>query len=506
MSENGRNACIKSRYYKKDLKLRNMSFIICVMGIFLQFGKEEQNREKGKILFSRYIILDTLYSARNSEVYLSKHIGLNDKRIIKKLFKNLLCEENFHSEAKVLKNLRHNGIPIIYDIEEDEDAYYIIEEYIAGENLYEYVRNRGVLTEEMAISFAIQIAEIIVYLHGLKPVPILYLDLKPQNIIVNNGKVYIVDFGNSRFVNEDRMYISGTKGFAAPEQYTFEELDFSTDVYGIGALLYFMVFGNICEDAKMIAMDTNIHISTNLKNIIIQCMSPKNIRTKNAYMVAKNLSEIIHEKIRKKEKDNKELVEKPLRISVLGAQQHIGVTHFSLALTGRLNERGIRTVYEDKNGKVIRAIYENSGKCELSSGIYRFENIFMKYSYSNMISLEMNVQCLIEDCSGEMISESLLEQSDFLILIVGGKEWEINESINAIEFIEKVKNKESVLVLWNYVQSTEKACIPMFCNPFNRDISINTFFDNVINMILEEENANKEENKKRFFGFFTRNK
>lgn len=464
------------------------------------------NREKGKILFSRYIILNTLYSATNSEVYLSKHISLNDKRIIKKLFKNLLCEENFHSEAKVLKNLRHNGIPIIYDIEEDKDAYYIIEEYIDGENLFEYVRKKGVLTEEMAIGFGIQIAEIIGYLHGLKPVPILYLDLKPQNIIVNNGKVYLIDFGNSRFVNEDRMYMSGTKGFAAPEQYTFDELDFSTDVYGIGALLYFMVSSDICEDAKMLEMDTNIKVSSNLRNIIIQCMSPKETRIKSAYMVAKNLNEIIHEKIRKKENDNNELVEKPLKISVFGAQEHIGVTHFSLALTGRLNERGIRAVYEDKDGKVIRSIYKNNSKCELSAGIYRFENIFMKYSYSNMVSLEMSVQCLIEDCSGERISESLTEESQCVILIAGGKEWELDESIKAINSMEQAENKISFLVLWNYIQSGEKACIPMFCSPFNRDVTINTFLDNVINMIFEEENAFKEENKKRFFGFFTRSK
>ena len=126
-------------------------------GDFPLIQKGGTNREKGKILFNRYIILDTLYSATNSEVYLSKHISLNDKRIIKKLFKNLLCEENFHSESKVLKNLRHNGIPIIYDIEEDEDAYYIIEEYIEGESLFEYIRKNGVFTEEMAIGFGSQI-------------------------------------------------------------------------------------------------------------------------------------------------------------------------------------------------------------------------------------------------------------------------------------------------------------------------------------------------------------
>ncbi len=475
-----------------------------VQGDFPLVRKGGSKREQGKILFNRYIILNTLYETKNSKVYLSKHISLNDIRVIKKLFKNLLCEENFHSEASVLKSLKHDGIPIIYDIEEDDEAYYIIEEYIKGENLYDYVKEKGTLSEDVAINFGIQISEIISYLHKQKPKPILYLDLKPQNIIIDNSRVFLVDFGNSMFADSTRRYMSGTKGFAAPEQYTFKDIDSSTDVYGIGALLYFMVTGTICEDSNEAMFDTNILVSQNFKNIIIQCMAPKDKRTKEAFLVARNLNEIIHEKLRKNEKKN--LLEKPLIISVFGTEKHIGVTHFSLALTGRLNQLGIKSVYQDESGNIIKSYYERYDDCGLYQGIYSYKEVIMAYSYSDMISLPKSINCKVVDCSGKLISDEYLDDFDVVVLIAGGKPWEIQNSLEVIKEFYSVDCARKKFVFWNYDENNEKICIPIFVNPFERKEDINIFLDKVINMIFEEENVYKKENKKRFFRFFTRKK
>lgn len=475
-----------------------------LQGDFPLVRKGGNKREQGKILFNRYIILNTLYETKNSKVYLSKHISLNDIRVIKKLFKNLLCEENFHSEASVLKSLKHDGIPIIYDIEEDDEAYYIIEEYIKGENLYNYIKVNGTISEDVAVNFGIQISEIISYLHKQKPKPILYLDLKPQNIIINNGRIYLVDFGNSMFADSIRKYMSGTKGFAAPEQYTFKGIDFSTDVYGIGALLYFMVTGTICEDLNEAVFDTNILVSQKFRNIIIQCMAPKDKRIKEAFLVARNLNEIIHNKLRKNEK--KDLLEKPLVISVFGTEKHIGVTHFSLALTERLNQVGIKSVYQDESGKVIKSYYEKYDDCRLCQGMYSYKEVIMTYSYSDMISLPENINCKVVDCSGKMLSDEYLECFDVVILIAGGKPWEIQNSFEVIKELCCADYTKKSFVFWNYDENNEKICIPIFANPFDRKEDINIFLDKVINMIFEEENVYKKESKKRFFRFFTRKK
>ena len=365
--------------------------------------------------------------------------------------------------------------------------------------------DRGILSEEVAINFGVQICEIISYLHKQKPIPILYLDLKPQNVMIKDGQIYLVDFGNSMFVNSKRKYMCGTKGYAAPEQYNFDDIDFSTDIYGVGALLYFMVTGcsGICGNE--IHFDTNFSVSERFKQIIIKCMSPKDERNNDALWVARNLNEIIQEKIRKNndKKVKKELMEKPLVISVVGSEKHIGVTHFSLALTCRLNEIGIKTVYEDRGGKVIRAIYEHSDKCILSGGVYQYENILMKYSYSQCVSVKENINCKVVDYGEIQTETGDIKDADFVILIAGGKIWEADNSMAAAH---KVKQCERWLVLWNYMKGKTSECVPLFYDPFHRETDINEFIDNVINMIVKEEDAYKKENRKRIFRFFTRKK
>ena len=276
--------------------------------------RRRQDREQGEILLDKYIILKTLHSAKSSEVFLVKNIGLENQRIIKRFACNNLGEDNFRREASVLGSLKHSGIPIIYETVEDDKAYYIIEEFIEGDNLFDYVKKYGVLTEDMAIDIGVQISEIIHFLHNREPVGIWHLDLKPQNIIMKGKKVYLIDFGNSMFADSSRKYMSGTKGFAAPEQYTLDNVGAATDVYGIGAMLYFMVTGNTYENEKDTITDIDFYVSEEFKQIIIRCLLPKEARIGDAFWVAENLKKINQEKIRKKDYEiiQKDLMENPL--------------------------------------------------------------------------------------------------------------------------------------------------------------------------------------------------
>jgi len=483
-----------------------MLHIIFSWGISLR-TKGGRKREKGNILLNRYFILDTLYSSENSRVYLSKHLSLDDYRIIKRLQKTLVCEECFHNEANVLKNLKHDGIPIIYDIEEGQDAYYIIEEYINGTSLYDYVKENGPMSEELAANFGVQICEIISYLHKQKPEPILYLDLKPQNLIVNNGKIYLVDFGNSMFVSANRRYMSGTKGYAAPEQYDFKGIGTSTDIYGIGAILYFMLKGTNLDKYEQKNLEFDSEMSEKFKKIIIQCMLPYDERIGDALVVATNLNEIIHEKIRKKrenKKENKNLGT-PLTISVVGTEKHIGVTHLSLALASRLNEIGVRTMYEDCDGNVVRSIYKNCDKCRLSSGIYYYENIIMKNSYSEIVNLKEDVDCKILD-TGRYNSQKIPKDSDFFIIVSGTKPWEIEDSLEIKRRVFADFDSDKIVFLSNFSINAEDKCIPVCISPFVRSADINSFLDTVINRVFKEENVFKEKDKKRIPRFFRRKK
>ena len=120
-------------------------------------------------LYQRYHIERQIGYGLSGKVYLAEHIRLKAKRVIKCVSKQESMYQQFLAEATLLKNLKHPGIPIIYDLEEDEEYLYIIEEYIQGESLKAVMLNQKAISREAVIQFTIQICNIIEYLHNLKP-------------------------------------------------------------------------------------------------------------------------------------------------------------------------------------------------------------------------------------------------------------------------------------------------------------------------------------------------
>ena len=131
-----------------------------------------------EIWFNKYRIIKLLGRGGTAKVFLAEHIKLNSYRAIKCISKNHPLYELQRKEAQILKNLKHSCIPIIYDIEEDKDGSYIVEQYLEGDNLNDYVMSNGTLSEDIIVRFALQLCDLIQYLHSTTR-PILYLDLKP---------------------------------------------------------------------------------------------------------------------------------------------------------------------------------------------------------------------------------------------------------------------------------------------------------------------------------------
>ena len=69
---------------------------------------------------------------------------MSARRIIKKILKKSIRQNSFYSEINILKTVKHPNIPIIYDQYEDNEAFYIVEEYIEAPNLMEYIKENGV--------------------------------------------------------------------------------------------------------------------------------------------------------------------------------------------------------------------------------------------------------------------------------------------------------------------------------------------------------------------------
>ncbi|NPV89426.1 MAG: protein kinase [Firmicutes bacterium] len=180
-------------------------------------------------------------------VYLAESLSLGTLWAIKAINKKADSNYDLLAEPNILKKLNHPALPRIVDIEPDEDCLYIIEDYIEGTPLDRQLQARKYFDEATVIEWAKQLCEVLLYLHGQKPNPIIYRDLKPSNIIVSSdNRVKVIDFGIAREYKtdsgSDTSYM-GTRGYAAPEQYGTSQTDERTDIYSLGVTMYHLLTG-----------------------------------------------------------------------------------------------------------------------------------------------------------------------------------------------------------------------------------------------------------------------
>lgn len=144
-----------------------------------------------------------------------------------------------------LSQIENIHIPKLYSCETDGDTTVIMEEYVDGEQLDTYVRERHASDSEIT-ALVLQVCECMGELHRQTP-PIIHRDLKPENILVTGDAVIkIIDFDASRNFDEGSIKdtrLLGTEGYAPPEQFGYAQTDARSDIYAIGVILYELIFG-----------------------------------------------------------------------------------------------------------------------------------------------------------------------------------------------------------------------------------------------------------------------
>ena len=211
---------------------------------------EHQEHPHGTILAGRYELLQPIGQGGMSTVYLARdlHFPHVERRCaIKALVSHnahprtrALQRAAFEREAALLATLRHPAIPQVFDFFTIDDVSYLVLEYVEGENLEHYVaRLPGLPSEAQLIDWALQLLDVLSYLHNQKPEPIIFRDLKPSNIMRRpDGSLCLIDFGIARiFQPQHRGTMIGTEGYAPPEQYR-GIVDPRADLYALGATLY----------------------------------------------------------------------------------------------------------------------------------------------------------------------------------------------------------------------------------------------------------------------------
>lgn len=403
---------------------------------------------KEEIWFNKYQVVKELGRGGTASVYLAKHIILNSYRAIKHISNSNPLYEYHIKEAILLKNLKHSCIPIIYDIEQNEYGSYIIEQYIEGATLKEFVMSHGPISEDEIISYGLQLCDLILYLH-LSSRTIIYMDLKPENIIIADGMLKLIDFGSAIYQDEayEGQRYFATKGYSAPEIFANNNVDERSDVYGIGMMLYYMATGRyLTNNSKNISnIDLNVRCSNGLKRIINRCLkyNPSQ-RYGSVAVLIKHLSSL---KQKNKNYNNKVC---SIRIGVIGAQPRIGVTHLSLCICRYLKFHKKKALYVEKsNSNVVPSIKKRYIDLDSTNNIIRINGISMLSR--DLLKREGNYDSYIRVEDYGNLSEDKLNDfltADIKIIVLGAKEWEMDYSEKALSITE---SHEDILYFFNFL-------------------------------------------------------
>ncbi len=188
-----------------------------------------------------YKAADTKFNSRPVAIKEMSSAGLPPARLQE-------TEAAFEREAHLLADLLHPNLPRIYEHFAENDRSYLVMDFIEGQTLEEHLAKvgGGPLPVEQVVKWAIQLCDVLSYLHSHQP-PIVFRDLKPANVMIgDSGHIYLIDFGIARIFKPGKQHDTvalGSPGYAAPEQYGKAQSTPRSDIYSLGALLHYLLTG-----------------------------------------------------------------------------------------------------------------------------------------------------------------------------------------------------------------------------------------------------------------------
>lgn len=161
--------------------------------------------------------------------------------------------DQFRDEARLLSSLWHPHLPRVHGTFEENDRHYIVMERIHGVTMREWVDAHGRPPRAQALRWLDRLLDVIGFLHAQHP-PIVFRDISPDNVMVNETELKLIDFGLARrLLPETRTRPSlsgwGSPGFAAPEHYTNNGTGALSDLYGVAAIAYWLLTGDAPPEA-----------------------------------------------------------------------------------------------------------------------------------------------------------------------------------------------------------------------------------------------------------------
>jgi len=248
--------------------------------------------DKGIILNNRYKVIELLGEGQTTRTYKAMDMKNNCHVALKELLdkfddpvKRREAILQFQVEAKILIKLEHPAIPKFEEYFSHEGRRFFIIDFVEGETLDRIIQNSPFFEESRLVEWAIELCDIIDYMHSQTPEPVIFRDMCPKNVILSSeGKLKIIDFGISKLFTPDAKTAAVAKtinpNYSPVEQYV-GQTDQKSDVYSVGATLYYLATKSVPVDAIDRSINDmnlpncrrfNNNISTEFEAIILKAM------------------------------------------------------------------------------------------------------------------------------------------------------------------------------------------------------------------------------------------
>ncbi|HTJ44477.1 MAG TPA: serine/threonine-protein kinase [Kofleriaceae bacterium] len=211
--------------------------------------------EVGQVL-DKYELLERVGQGGMAVVYRGLDRSLRRTVAVKVLHRHLAdhkeARDRFEREAHAVAKLRHENILEIFDYAAGTDDSYIVTEFIEGATLKQFVTDHPPQHAEIGAMVVLQICRALAHAHGQG---ILHRDVKPENVMIrSDGVVKLTDFGISQMVDLERMTVTGqllgSPAYMSPEHVEGRPLDFRTDIFAAGIVLYQLTVGKLPFEGK----------------------------------------------------------------------------------------------------------------------------------------------------------------------------------------------------------------------------------------------------------------
>ncbi|GAB5491835.1 MAG: hypothetical protein Phog2KO_20500 [Phototrophicaceae bacterium] len=259
-----------------DLKLQVMqtlSIADCIQDLKETDGQDINfNPRKGEVLNGRYTFEEKLGQGGNGEVWKAQeHLpDGSTTNVAIKLLKTSVSDnpsriERFKKEISVSRHLRHPHIILTTTDDMVGEQFYAVMDYIQGETLREFINGKQFSIED-TVRYLGQIAEALQAAHKQK---VVHRDVKPENILVRDDKLYLGDFGLAVSPDEDMSVTAtgelvGTKKYMSPEQWDNQATTAQTDIYALALIAYEMLTGEYPYDMSSHARLLTQHLNHEL--------------------------------------------------------------------------------------------------------------------------------------------------------------------------------------------------------------------------------------------------